>query len=89
MVNMDIRLKGNSHKNVSVILEIITVVLKSISTLPRKKEIMQVQKMHSPDSISHFTGPSSEKNDFYFILPACAELLLKLCSSFESASFSS
>lgn len=45
--------------------------------------------MHSPDSISHFTEPNREKSNFYFILPACAELLLKLCSSFEIASFSS
>lgn len=40
--------KGNSHENVSVILEIITVVLKPISTLPRKKEIMQVSKNAPP-----------------------------------------
>lgn len=45
--------------------------------------------MHSPDSISYFTGTNRKKNISYFIVPDYVEFLLKLCSSFELASFSS
>lgn len=84
-------MKRNSCENVSIVLEVITAVLKPISTLPRKKEIMLVSKKCTALIVFLILqGQTEKRTTFSFTyLAACAELLLKLCSSFELASFAS